>query len=316
MGSNKIFAVLALALSVYLPLGSGLWCASPSLPLRVRFAAASLQPRTAMVAVAAAAQPPSLSPPPSMALQLDFVRDNRWQLVKLSVVAAVATMSAVTVPLAFSRVLSLLTSTEGFTMPQLARRLLAMVVLHTVEPLMTVLYVEQSAALVDRFITSLRARVYSTLLRREVAAFEADASPAAAATQLVIGEVDRIKSSALQNLSRDRGLRAGLELTAGLTILYTLCWPLALMFNVVVPITSYISSRFGKRLFAASLAEGQAGLRQAARAAETIANFKEVFSFSNQPLEEARFATVQVRSVARLMCLINPPAGTVSFTVL
>ena len=269
-----------------------------------------------MVAVAAAAQPPSLSPPPSMALQLDFVRDNRWQLVKLSVVAAVATMSAVTVPLAFSRVLSLLTSTEGFTMPQLARRLLAMVVLHTVEPLMTVLYVEQSAALVDRFITSLRARVYSTLLRREVAAFEADASPAAAATQLVIGEVDRIKSSALQNLSRDRGLRAGLELTAGLTILYTLCWPLALMFNVVVPITSYISSRFGKRLFAASLAEGQAGLRQAARAAETIANFKEVFSFSNQPLEEARFATVQVRSVARLMCLINPPTGTVSFTVL
>ena len=269
---------------------------------RLRVAAASVARRPGGL------QQPLRAPPrrtavqlsPSTALQVDFIHANRWQLIKLAAVAAVATLSAVSVPLAFSRVLSTLTAVDGFTMPELVRRLAVMVVLHTVEPCMTVLYVQQSAALIDRFVTSLRARVYATLLRREVAAFEAtDASPAATATQLVVGEVDRVKTAAMQNLSRDRGLRAGLELVAGLTILYTLCWPLAVMFNVVVPITSYISSRFGKRLFAATVAENHAGLRQAARAAETIGNFKEVFSFSNQPLEEARFATVQVRRTRR-----------------
>lgn len=226
----------------------------------------------------------------SASLRQDFIKKNRWDLLRLSVIALIGTLSAVTVPLFFSRVLNTLTAPQ-FDFNRLLRVMSAMVFVHTVEPLMTVLFVRQSSVLIDRFITSLRALVYSALLRREVATFEA--SSAAVATQLVIGEVDRIKMSAMQNISRDRGLRAGLELIFGLSILYTLCWPLALMFTTIIPITSFVSSRFANGMQAAAANEGRTAQKQNSRALETISNFKEVFSFSNQPLEESRFSLVQ-----------------------
>ena len=215
----------------------------------------------------------------SAVLQQDFLRKNKRELITLAFIAFIATLSAVTVPLFFSRVLGILTS-PNFRFTKLLRALAAMVLVHTIEPWMTVYFVRHSSVLIDRFITSLRAIVFSTLLRREVAVFES--SSAASATQLVIGEVDKIKQSAMQNISRDRGLRALLELLFGLSILYTLCWPLALMFSVIIPITSYISSRFANRMFKAAATEGKTAVKQTSRAMETIANFKEVFSFSNQ----------------------------------
>ncbi len=226
----------------------------------------------------------------SASLRQDFIKENKWDLLRLSATALIATLIAVTVPLIFYEVLALLMEPE-FNFNQLLRAIAAMVFVHTVEPLMTILFVRQSSVLIDRFITALRARVYSALLRREVATFEA--TSAAAATQLVIGEVDRIKQSAMQNVSRDRGLRAGLELVFGLSILYTLCWPLALMFTVVIPITSFVSSRFASGMQAAAANEMKSAQKQNSRALETISNFKEVYTFSNQPLEESRFALVQ-----------------------
>ena len=218
----------------------------------------------------------------SAALQQDFLRKNKRELITLAFIALIATLSAVTVPLFFSRVLGILTS-PNFRFTMLLRALAAMVLMHTIEPLMTIFFVRHSSVLIDRFITSLRAMVFSTLLRREVAVFEA--SSTAGATQLVIGEVDKIKQSAMQNISRDRGLRALLELLFGLSILYTLCWPLALMFSVIIPLTSYISSRFANRMFKAAANEGKTAVKQTSRAMETIANFKEVFSFSNQVID-------------------------------
>ena len=245
----------------------------------------------------------------STVLQQEFLRKNKRELITLAFIALIATLSAVTVPLFFSRVLGILTS-PNFRFTKLLRALTAMVLVHIIEPWMTIYFVRQSSVLIDRFITSLRAMVFSTLLRREVAVFET--SSTASATQLVIGEVDKIKQSAMQNISRDRGLRALLELLFGLSILYTLCWPLALMFSVIIPLTSYISSRFANRMFKAAANEGKTAVKQTSRAMETIANFKEVFSFSNQPLEECRFAEVQAEAsraavaVGRAKAVIAP----------
>lgn len=220
----------------------------------------------------------------------EFIRKNKADLFKLSIIAIIATVSAVSVPLFFSKVLEALTAAK-FDLRELLKPLSMMLLCHTVEPIMTILYVQKCSSLIDRFVSTLRMSVYSNILRRDVTSFELN-SPISS-TQLVTGEIDKIKSSAMSNISRDRGLRSILELLSGLGILYKLCVPLALFFSTIIPITAYVSSRYANGLFSAAAKEGEASSKQASRAQETISNFKEVYSFSNQPLEEKRFSEVQ-----------------------
>ena len=219
-----------------------------------------------------------------------FIFQNRNELFKLAVVAFIATVSSVSVPLFFGKVLAAFTATK-FDLRELLKPLSMMLLCHTVEPTMTIFYVRKCSLLIDIFVSNLRMSVYSNILRRDVSSFELN-SPLSS-TQLVIGEIDKIKGSAMANISRDRGARAALELMSGLGILYTLCLPLALFFSTMIPFTAYVSSTFADGLFKAAAKEGEASAKQASRAQETISNFKEVFSFSNQPLEEKRFHEVQ-----------------------
>ena len=220
----------------------------------------------------------------------EFVVRNRGELLKLAVVAVIATISSVSVPLFFSKVLEALTA-PLFDLRALLKPLSMMLLCHTIEPLMTILYIRKCSYLIDRFVSSLRMSVYSNILRRDVSSFELN-SPLSS-TQLVIGEIDKIKVSAMANISRDRGARAALELMSGLGILYSLCLPLAMFFSTIIPFTAYVSSRFADGLSSAAAREGEASLKQSNRAQETISNFKEVFSFSNQLLEEKRFSDIQ-----------------------
>ena len=220
----------------------------------------------------------------------EFIGKNKGDLFKLSIIAIIATVSAVSVPLFFSKVLEALTATK-FDLRELLKPLSMMLLCHTVEPIMTILYVQKCSLLIDRFISTLRMSVYSNILRRDVSSFELN-SPISS-SQLVTGEIDKIKSSAMSNISRDRGLRSILELLSGLGILYKLCVPLAMFFSTIIPITAYVSSRYANGLFRAAAKEGEASSKQATRVQETISNFKEVYSFSNQPLEERRFSEVQ-----------------------
>ena len=220
----------------------------------------------------------------------DFVGKNKLEFFKLAVIALVATVSAVSVPLYFSKVLDALTATT-FDLKRLLRPLSMMLLCHVVEPIMTILYVRKCSLLIDIFVSNLRMAVYSNILRRDVSTFELN-SPMSS-SQLVTGEIDKIKVSAMSNISRDRGFRSVLELLSGLGILYTLCLPLAVFFSTIIPLTAFVTSRFANGLFVAAEMEGKATTQQANRAIETISNFKEVYSFSNQPLEERRFKEMQ-----------------------
>jgi ABC-type multidrug transport system fused ATPase/permease subunit len=235
---------------------------------------------------------------PSRNYKKEFMKLNAAELIKLAFIAIIGTIAGVSVPLFFSEVLLALQA-PIFDLKNLLRPLSKMLICHIVEPIMTVFYVQKCTTLIDKFTSVLRMSVYSNILRRDVASFESN-SPTSS-TQLVIGEIDKIKSSAMSNISRDRGLRAGLELASGLCILYKLCFPLALFFSTIIPITAYCSSRFAIGLFSAAAKEGEASAKQASRAQETIANFKEVFSFSTQPLEEKRFAETQSSTSASVL---------------
>ena len=223
-------------------------------------------------------------------IMYDFVGKNKLEFFKLAIIALVATVSAVSVPLYFSKVLDALTATI-FDLKRLLRPLSMMLLCHVVEPIMTILYVQKCSLLIDIFISNLRMAVYSNILRRDVSTFELN-SPMSS-SQLVTGEIDKIKVSAMSNISRDRGFRSLLELLSGLGILYTLCLPLALFFSTIIPLTAFVTSRFANGMFVAAAMEGKATTQQANRAIETISNFKEVYSFSNQPLEEKRFKEMQ-----------------------
>jgi ATP-binding cassette, subfamily B (MDR/TAP), member 10 len=220
----------------------------------------------------------------------DFMGKNKLEFFKLAIIALVATVSAVSVPLYFSKVLDALTS-PIFDLKRLMRPLSMMLLCHVVEPIMTIFYVRKCSLLIDIFVSNLRMAVYSNILRRDVSTFELN-SPMSS-SQLVTGEIDKIKVSAMSNISRDRGLRSVLELLSGLGILYTLCLPLALFFSTIIPMTAFVTSRFADGLFVAAASESKATTQQANRAIETISNFKEVYSFSNQPLEEKRFQEMQ-----------------------
>jgi ABC-type multidrug transport system fused ATPase/permease subunit len=116
-------------------------------------------------------------------------------------------------------------------------------------------------ALIDRFTTLLRVTTYSNALARDVTTFERSGS-ASDAAQLVTGEIDKIKTTSMQNISRDRGVRAGLELLLGLSILFVLCRPLAIMYSFLIPFTSFVASRFAKGMFRAAGKEGEAAKKQ------------------------------------------------------
>lgn len=210
----------------------------------------------------------------------------RREIMLASLFALIGTIAATTVPLFFSKVLQALIATE-FRYTNILRPLGMMLLCHMIEPLMTILYVRQCTKIVDNFICFLRESAFHSIISRSVASF--DASGPSDSTQLLTNDVDRIKQTLMQNISRDRGIRAFIELLIGITICFSLCTPLALMFSVIVPITSYLSSQQAKGFFAAAARENAASLKQAKRVQETLSNFKEVVSFSNQQFEERRF---------------------------
>ena len=203
--------------------------------------------------------------------------------------AVIGTISASTVPLFFSKVLQIL-GTPSFTLKQLLRPIMGMVICHIIEPLMTILYIRKCSNLIDNCVTSLRASVFSQTLTSSIATF--DSKGPSAASQAIVNDIDKIRSVALQNVSRDRGIRAGMELILGFLVLFKLCFPLALMFATVVPLTAYISSKHAKKFFQSSRDENVAAIQQQRYVDEVMVNFKEVFSFSNQRFQENKFVDV------------------------
>ena len=243
--------------------------------------------------VSSAIPPPPALPPSQLSLVLtELARSNRPSLAVLGVIGLVATVSATSVPLFFSQVLAALTA-KPFSYSALLKPLSMMLLCHTIEPLMTIQYVQRSTSLVDKLISTIRTHTYGSVLRRNVASLEAQGTSRSDVTQLVTAEMDRMKVTVMQNISRDRGVRAMLELIMGLGILYSLCLPLAVMFSTVIPFTAYISSRFANRMFEATRNEQASLLALTARASETISNLKEVYAFSNAPLELTRYKKTQ-----------------------
>ena len=220
----------------------------------------------------------------------ELLRSNSKADITAAVVfAMIGTLSAVVVPLFFSRVFAALTAPTFIIMDAL-RPVSFMALCHIIEPIFTILYIKKCASIVDKLVTSVRGDVFRGILSKDVASF--DDAGASDAVQTVVADVDRLKNTFMNNISRDRGLRAMMEILTGFGILLSLHRPLAMLFLCVVPVTAYASSRFAKGFFGTARVESATAAKQSRYVEEVMTNFKEVFSFSNQALEQRRFETI------------------------
>lgn len=76
-----------------------------------------------------------------------------------------------------------------------------MMILHTVEPTMTVFYVSSSTRLIDKTITNLKRKTFSALMNQSVTSFES--GRASMGTQL-LAEIERVRMVLLASVPRDR----------------------------------------------------------------------------------------------------------------
>lgn len=207
------------------------------------------------------------------------------KITKLIIIAIAATISASTVPIFFNKVLQVLI-TPNFNMIELLKPLSIMLFLHTCEPMFTIFYVRSCTHLIDQIITEVRVSLFKNLVNSDLPTIET--MGVVDITNLLINEIDKLRNTAFLNISRDRGLRAVFELLTGIFILYKLNRSLAIVFTLMVPITSFISSRFTKKLIKNTQLENMNTIGLTSKIQETFSNFKEVYTFSNQNLETLR----------------------------
>ena len=159
------------------------------------------------------------------------------------------------------------------------------------EPLFTILYARKCASLINIVLVNFKKHVYKVLLAQNIPYF--DNNRAEVLTSLATTEIDTIRSLCNGNLSRDRGIRGIMEIIFALVLLFWQCPPLALLIGFLIPISSTLSFRFGRRF---QVLSGQELVQKAnllSSTQEAVANFREVFTFRTQRVEEDRFNALQ-----------------------
>jgi ATP-binding cassette subfamily B (MDR/TAP) protein 8 len=205
-------------------------------------------------------------------------------------VAIMATLSATSVPMFFGQFIAAITAPK-ILMSEVYKPLIYIASCHALEALSTQLYVRHIFRLFSIVINNLRSNTFSAILGQDVVSF--DNEGASNAHQLVVQDIDSIRQLLSQNVSRDRGIRAMLEMLFGLGFLYKLCPSLALVFTCMIPLTASMAVRVARRIAVVNKQDGAATSRLSRRVMETTGNFKEVFTFSNQQFEKERFSKTE-----------------------
>ena len=219
-----------------------------------------------------------------------FLKEHLWSIVSIIMFASIATLSIVSVPFIFSSVLLAVTA-EPFRLKSMVIALSYILFLHIIELALGILYVRKSTELIANISTTLQYFIYSRILCSNIRDFEL--SNQNSLYELVMSDIDNMKSILMMSLSRDRGLRAYLELICALVFLYVQCWQIAILFTIVIPLTAYISSIPAKVLSKAVIQENQLSNKQGNIVREVFDNFKEVYLFSNQLLEKNKLKLSQ-----------------------
>jgi len=210
-----------------------------------------------------------------------------WRLVVVCVVSClVATGAALLQPLWFGKILSLLAD-PALNNQALFKLATQISLVYTIEATMTFFYVSRATRLIENVGARLKKDVFSQVISRDVAFF--DMNSPSEVTAIIASEIDSVKKSARDNLRRDRGIRAVLEVTAGLTILFNMAPNLAWLFAIVIPTSATLVARMGKKVIKAAMQEAMSSAVEQGITGEVVRNIREVKSFGSEGKEQRRF---------------------------
>jgi ABC-type multidrug transport system fused ATPase/permease subunit len=210
-------------------------------------------------------------------------------------VALVGTVCSVIPSLFFGNIVQELTR-PNLKFTDVLKPILVVLIAHTLEPMCTVLFVRLCTKLIDDFIVNIRKKSFSTILGLDYAAYDNMGSNEA--TNIVVIETEKMRDKLIMNTSRDRGIRSVMELIIGMAILWRISLPLGSLFSIILIVSCYISTRIGKYFPLTIIKRNIVEIKLQSKVQEVFTNFKEVFSYSNRPFEEANFGHLVQDSAA------------------
>eukprot|EP00798_Chlamydomonas_sp_ICE-L_P020428 gene20428-27216_t len=158
---------------------------------------------------------------------------------------------------------------------------------YVMEPLLTKVYMDNVMLAGERILATLRLELFRMLLMQKISYF--DKHSASELTSLISVELDAMRSFVFNNVSRDRGIRAVLEATGSVIVLFCLSWRLAPVSTIMICTTAVAAALYRAYTRGIEQKQGQALQRMSSVALQALANMRTVRSFAGESLERERF---------------------------
>jgi len=158
---------------------------------------------------------------------------------------------------------------------------------YVLEPMLTRVYMTNLLSVAEKVLATLRMELFRTLLMQRVSYF--DKHSAAELAALISVELDTIRSFVFNNVSRDRGLRAALEMVGSVVVLFALSWRLAPVCSIVIVATAVAATIYRRRTREIEQQQGRSLQRMTGVAMQALENMRTVRSFAGEALERERF---------------------------
>lgn len=241
----------------------------------------------------------SLNPSANSVIQLAL---PEWRIISLGMLASLITASVFLVtPLAFGRVIEVVSSyaaakpTESLSaLTKAARRLLLVYLFGAVCRLSEVALMHFAA---ERVVYTLRKRVFSAMVRSDVATL--DATTTGDLLSRLSNDVSVMQTIMTEEVVKL--LQGGLEAAVCCTMLFVICPSLAAAGFVVVPLSVLAGLYYGNRTATFSESATTAFARASHVAEEQLSGIRIVKSFARESYAEALY-TDSIREVLRLEC--------------
>ncbi|KAK1399582.1 Non-intrinsic ABC protein 8 [Heracleum sosnowskyi] len=166
-------------------------------------------------------------------------------------------------------------------------------VLYALEPIFTVMFVVNMNTIWENVMSSLRARIFSSILIRKVEFF--DRYKVGELTALLTSDLGSLKSIVSDNISRDRGFRALSEVTGTICLLFVLAPQLAPILAVLILVVSVLVALYRRSTVTVFKAHGAAQAFIADCVTETFSAIRTVRSFGGEKRQMSIFGD-QVQS--------------------
>ncbi|WOH01398.1 hypothetical protein DCAR_0520780 [Daucus carota subsp. sativus] len=166
-------------------------------------------------------------------------------------------------------------------------------VLYALEPIFTVMFVVNMNTIWENVMSSLRARIFSSILIRKVEFF--DRYKVGELTALLTSDLGSLKSIVSDNISRDRGFRALSEVTGTICLLFVLAPQLAPILAVLMLVVSVLVALYKRSTMNVFKAHGAAQAYIADCVTETFSAIRTVRSFGGEKRQMSMFGD-QVQS--------------------